>query len=157
MNKYGIENFFIELLEEYEEDLLEEMEIKFIQKYDSYKNGYNATLGGDGKRYFEYSDKEVIKKYQELKHLRKTAEYFNCDEKTLRKILRSNNITINYPKNIAIRGACKKIAKLDKDTSEILEIYPSIKEASKEFGGKYSHEGIGKACNGKQKTAYGFK
>ena len=47
MNKYGIEHFKIELIEECNNP--EEREIYWIQHFDSYKNGYNATLGGDGK------------------------------------------------------------------------------------------------------------
>ena len=44
MNKYGIQHFKIELIEECNN--LEEREKYWISFYDSYKNGYNATLGG---------------------------------------------------------------------------------------------------------------
>lgn len=44
--KHGIENFLFEILEE-REDFLEEREKFWIEKYDSYKNGYNETLGGE--------------------------------------------------------------------------------------------------------------
>lgn len=47
--KYGAENFKIELLEECDnKQLVFNAEIKFIKKYNSFKNGYNETLGGDG-------------------------------------------------------------------------------------------------------------
>ena len=52
MNKYGIEHFHIELIEE--TDNPEEREIYWIEKLGSFKNGYNATLGGDGKKYLDY-------------------------------------------------------------------------------------------------------
>lgn len=47
--KYGMENFSIETIEEVEDDFLGEREIYWINYYNSYSKGYNATLGGDGK------------------------------------------------------------------------------------------------------------
>ena len=46
MRKYGVEHFFIVLLEE--TDNLQEREQYWIKYFDSYHNGYNATHGGDG-------------------------------------------------------------------------------------------------------------
>lgn len=94
-NKYGVDNFSIEKIGEYCEDVLGSMEIEFIKKYNTYKNGYNATLGGDGKRYLDIVDIEVINKYMELKTLNKTASYFKCDKGTIKNILLLNNIDIN--------------------------------------------------------------
>lgn len=51
MRKYGIENFHICSLEELDNTTREELnqkEIKYIAKFDSYNNGYNSTLGGAG-------------------------------------------------------------------------------------------------------------
>lgn len=53
--KYGIENFELQILYEIRDSLayntkrrLDQLEKEYIEKYDSYKNGYNQTLGGDG-------------------------------------------------------------------------------------------------------------
>ena len=54
MNKYGIENFIIEEIEEVDVKELSIREIYWIEYYNSYKNGYNATLGGDGKILYDY-------------------------------------------------------------------------------------------------------
>lgn len=43
--KYGFENFIIESLGEYENYC--EMEIHFIELYNTFKNGYNSTKGGE--------------------------------------------------------------------------------------------------------------
>ena len=51
MRKYGIEHFHIELIEETANP--EEREKFWIAKKDSFKNGYNATLGGDGKKWID--------------------------------------------------------------------------------------------------------
>lgn len=49
MNKYGAENFTISILEDGIKDLetLNEREIHWIKYYDSYRNGYNSTTGGE--------------------------------------------------------------------------------------------------------------
>jgi group I intron endonuclease len=48
MKKYGQENFIIELIEECDLSVIYETEKKYIEQYDSYNNGLNATLGGEG-------------------------------------------------------------------------------------------------------------
>lgn len=61
INKYGQENFTIELLQENiaTQEELNEQEKYFIQFYDTYKNGYNATKGGDNCLY-SYRNVRVI-------------------------------------------------------------------------------------------------
>jgi hypothetical protein len=54
MKKYGKEHFFIELIEECPIEKLNEREQYWIAKKDTYHNGYNATIGGDGKRLIDY-------------------------------------------------------------------------------------------------------
>ena len=45
--KYGIENFTFEILEECSIQELGEKEKYYITKYDTYKSGYNMTTGGE--------------------------------------------------------------------------------------------------------------
>lgn len=46
IQKYGIKYFFIEQIEEVPNEKLNERERYWIEYYDSYNNGYNATKGG---------------------------------------------------------------------------------------------------------------
>jgi group I intron endonuclease len=48
IKKYGVESFILETLEECGEGVLSEREIYYINHFDTFKNGYNMTLGGDG-------------------------------------------------------------------------------------------------------------
>lgn len=63
IRKYGVENFYYEILED---DIplnqLDEKEIYYIEKYNSYKKGYNSTKGGDGRTFNKIEDMELIKK-----------------------------------------------------------------------------------------------
>ena len=47
MREYGIENFIFETIEECPAEKLNEREKYWIAYYNSYKNGYNGTEGGD--------------------------------------------------------------------------------------------------------------
>lgn len=51
MNKIGIEHFSYRVLEECLLEDLNKKEKYYIQKYDSYRNGYNMTLGGEDNKY----------------------------------------------------------------------------------------------------------
>lgn len=95
-DKYGIDNFYVEALEEVECDKLDEREIYWIAYYDSFKNGYNATLGGKGNIY-KWTDSQ----YDEIKSLylsgfttKKIAELFNVSPYTIIGILRSLNVKL---------------------------------------------------------------
>lgn len=46
IQKYGIENFNFEIIEECSKEELDSREKYWIQYYDSYNNGYNSTIGG---------------------------------------------------------------------------------------------------------------
>ena len=96
--KYGENNFTIVELE-YTENC-EEREIFWISFYDSFKNGYNATLGGDGYSYFEYSDEEVIEVFLKTLSIKDTATFFDCDHNTISKRLTNNGIKIAKGGNI---------------------------------------------------------
>lgn len=54
MNKYGVENFEISILEEVSDLEVNEKEKYWIEKLDTYGKGYNATKGGDGKSFIDY-------------------------------------------------------------------------------------------------------
>ncbi len=64
INKYGKENFIVELIEECQNDLANEREIYYIKLYnsDNAEFGYNMTIGGDGGKMPEESLKKMILK-----------------------------------------------------------------------------------------------
>ena len=65
--KYGIENFTFEIIKECNVDELDRLEIYYIAEFDSYKNGYNGTLGGKGYKVDEetYFKNKLTKMYSE--------------------------------------------------------------------------------------------
>lgn len=151
MNKYGVENFIIEEVEKVDNALLGEREQYWISYYDTYHNGYNATKGGDGKRLFDYD--LIIKTYQELQNVTKTAELCHCDVTTVRKVLRNNNINIR---------ACNEVLSKAVDQYDLegnfIQTFVSQSAAARAVTNGRVTQGvdIGRVCKGKAKTSYGY-
>jgi group I intron endonuclease len=60
IRKYGEENIKWEVIDKVDTwEKLEEIEMLYIQKFDTYRNGYNMTLGGDGTIGYKYSEEQV--------------------------------------------------------------------------------------------------
>lgn len=100
MNKYGVENFIVEQLYECDNEELSSYEIQYIEKYNTYSNGYNATKGGDGSILFDY--KLILKLYQEGISMIEVASKVGCSVDTVSKVIHINDI----PLNKVIAGSC---------------------------------------------------
>lgn len=97
LRKYGPEHFKIELIARFEEGILEQKEIEYISKYDSYNNGYNSTLGGDGNRTQYISDNiinYIIKLYKEGNSIVNISKLMSISRRNIREIIVCNNINI---------------------------------------------------------------
>ena len=162
MKKYGINNFKIEQVEECDENLIDERERYWIEYYDSFKNGYNATLGGDGKAYV--NRQLVINTYNETQNCAKTAELCKIHITTVYKILEENNIQRKSSQQIAKETLSKAIFMLNLQNEKLLS-FESMTEAAQylkdnnkakgDIKGIRSH--IRDVCKGKRQTAYGYK
>lgn len=160
IRKYGIEHFYISLIEE--TDTPNEREIYWIQYYQSYGNlGYNATLGGDGQKYVD--DNEVIKTYSRLKNITHTAEALQICRDTVREILKTHNITPLTAGEIAKKQHSKTILQCN-TIGEVLQKYNSYSEAATDMlnqgltkcNSKTGATHISEVCRGKRKTFAGF-
>lgn len=154
MRKYGIEHFHVSLLEE--TDNPEEREVYWIEQKRSFKNGYNATMGGDGKKYIDWD--LVIATYQELQNQKETALKLGISSKTVHNILTEKQVPINLTFN------SKTVKMLNKD-NKLIKVFPSMADAAqylidndftkcKKTTIRYH---ISEVCQGKRKTAAGFK
>lgn len=94
MNKYGKENFICEILEENVPiDDLNSKEIYYIEKYDSYINGYNSTKGGDGRVINnKYDIEKIIYDYKSGKSSSEIAKEYGVCSTTIARVLHSENI-----------------------------------------------------------------
>jgi group I intron endonuclease len=63
-------------------ETLNEKEIYYIKKYDTFKNGYNSTIGGDGGGEWVYSkSKEELEKISKIKSEKLTGRIFSKETK----------------------------------------------------------------------------
>lgn len=167
MRKYGIEHFHIAVLEQCSAEESANREIYWIDKLNTYGHtGYNATRGGESKKYYNYS--EIAVKYQELRNQTQTAKFFNCDILTVRNACLEYGIAIEDSGSVSKRQFGKKVQMLDEETLEVINTFSSLKEAAdflKEIGKSKessiklcgTRQKIAQCAKGKLSHAYGYK
>lgn len=89
--KYGKENFIVETIETCDQNLLNERERYYIQLYNSYKDGYNCTIGGqDGVKPPKTTEKqasEIIELYKAGFTLKEIGTEYHIDKATVKGVL----------------------------------------------------------------------
>lgn len=151
MRKYGVENFSIEEVESCDISILNEREIYWINFFDSYKTGYNATKGGDGTAYVDRD--LILKLYTEYKLIKQVAILTGYDVGTIAAVLESQGIDKETRKQNAHLTISKPVAKYDLTTGHIIAIYPSIAEAERQNGKTYH---IYDVCRGRRQSCKGY-
>ena len=159
MRKYGIENFRIELLEE--TDSPEEREMYWIEQKQSFKNGYNATMGGDGKKYIDYD--LVVETYKQLSNKEAVAKILGIHSKTVKYILEIKNIPTVDSNDIMINQYGKIVNMYDL-SHKYIQSFSTLHDAARYMINNHltncklstiiTH--ISEVCRGKRKTAAGF-
>lgn len=181
-DKYGIENFDMELVEECPEEDLNPLEQLYIEHYNTLKpNGYNLTEGGEGVSGFKLSPETIeklsipINQYDDNGNLVKSyisateaARQFGCDNSAINNALRNPNIKSNgfrfryasecsskiEPYSKPKRYNQKKINQYSLD-GKYLNTFESASEVGRILN-KKDISLICACCRGKTKSAYGF-
>lgn len=157
MQKYGKQNFYIQQLEECPDIFLNERESYWIKYFDSYNNGYNATLGGQDNFIMTSKIEQVLNLWCYNYTINKIVEKTGLNVETVRSYLNKNGIThedIRARANKAIsKSRSKPILQYDLQGNFIRE-WRSSMEVERELS--ISHNNIGSVCNGKRKTAGGY-
>lgn len=165
MNKYGIENFVIELIEDnISDEDINNKEQFYIKQYNSYigfenSNGYNATLGGDGRKYKNWNLQEIIDLYNNGNSCAIIAKQLDLDSSYICKLLNNNGIKIISSGERAIKQQGNVVYQLDIDTNEVINKFDSIGQANIAFGKDRKNGTIRDALNGRRghHNAYGYK
>lgn len=160
MRKYGVEHFHTELIEETNNP--EEREIYWIEKLGSFKNGYNATMGGDGKKYIDYD--LVIAIYREIGVIKDVAKKLNISPDSVSFILHQNNEPINSCQDIQTKKY-GKVVNMYSLKGEYLQTFPSVGAAARYMvennltGCKHTtiKQHITEVCTGRRQTAAKYK
>lgn len=182
IKKYGIDNFKEEIIFEVEAEdraalntALSNAEKSYIEQYDSYRNGYNSTIGGEGTSGFHWLESskkklsESLKKFFEsakgeaqIEHTISCIKGREVSKETREKIGRGNKGKVVSEetrakiRNYQLSNASSKyvsVLQYDLDNN-LLNRFNSITEAAKSINKDTSH--IVSCCKGNRKTAYGF-
>ena len=170
-NKYGKGCFNFEIIELCDSSLLNKREIFWINYYNSYKDGYNSTSGGEGRSGYhltkETKDKirknrghyrhtqETKNKISEIQKGRKlTKEWKKNISKAHKENIKNGSITPNtYNLTNHIEKTKRKIKCYNKN-GEIVGTYQSIQGAGRELNIQATN--ICKVLKGKYNTSNGL-
>ena len=189
MRKYGFDNFLFSIIEEVKSSSLDSLastlfrlERYYIDLYDTYKNGYNSTLGGDGCVGFHLSE-EAKKKISRIhkgktisdEHRKKISEFMSSDKNpNLGKHMSDED---KKRSSLAHKGKCQgsnngmygksrpdlsqrnlegsfKIIQLTLDSNKVVRIWDSLRQIQRETG--WNRSCISDCCNGKSKYSHGY-
>ena len=121
-------------------------------------NGYNATLGGDSKKYKNINIQEMANLYKETMDSKLVAKTFNIDQTYVLILLKEYGIKTYSRREISVHSRGKKIYQLENNTYKILNIFECITDAYIYLGKKPNCGNIGDALHEKRghHRAYGF-
>ena len=111
MKKYGVNNFFIELIEECDDNIINEREIYWINFYDSYYKGYNSTLGGDG--YILTDEKNIMLLWEKGYDIKSIEKKLNTTHYAITSVLNKNKISVFERTQRAHKNEGKQIVAFD--------------------------------------------
>lgn len=160
MRKYGVEHFHIQLIEE--TDFPEDREVYWISQKDTYRHGYNATLGGDGKKYLDYD--LIVSTYQKFGNIKETAENLNVHTDSVSQVLKIKNIRTNTTQEV-LTDKYGKVTNMYSLDGQFIKSFPSTNAAAAYMiennltNCKHTtiKQHITEVCTGRRKTAAKFK
>jgi len=183
INKYGLDSFGREILEEVDNEILEEREIYWIKFYNSnnLEIGYNLTIGGNsryGRKIGNMSDDtkkkisvSVSKYLKENRHPFQDKNHSDETKEKIRNSLKSRKLTDDHIKKLADGHRGLKYNKPEKVNrvkidqrikikqlslgGSFIKEWESITEASKELN--IDRSGISRACRGVYKQCGGYR
>ena len=128
---------------------LNRLEKMYIKKYDSYKNGYNSTIGGGNTTGYKHTADSLIKMSKVHKGKKLSKEHIEAIKAA------NKNRTVSEETKLKLKDAKNNyIAKCD-DNMNIISVYKSATEANTKEN--ISLSGISSVLHNRQIKAGGFK
>lgn len=163
MNKYSIEHFHIETIEQCTDENVSEREKYWISYYNSYHNGYNATYGGDGKIYANRA--LVILLWLANKNIKFISWFTGYDKGLISNILKkygitSHEIILRSRSDSKLKGYNFLIVLMYDLDNNLLRAFQSLSEAADFFKNRSSMlPHIREVCNKSscRSTAGGYR
>lgn len=159
-DKYGIENFKIEEIEQCKETELNAKEQFWIQHYDSFNSGYNITLGGDGNRKLDVTT--IYTLWDEGLTTSQIAKEIGATKEGVKLLLTGYD---NYSVDEGRHRGCKLKGVTNGKPIEqysldgvYLNTFPNSTVAAESLGkGRAESNNIRACARGNRKSAYGYR
>lgn len=136
MEKYGCDNFKVEVLETCPRELLDEREVYWIAQCDSYNKGYNMTLGGQGATVGRNTE-GIMSLWESGLSISDIAKAIERDRETVANELKSNGINdeaINQRRIATIKKKVRTpVYQYDKQ-GNFIRAYDSVYDAEEQTG-----------------------
>ena len=152
--KYGSDAFTLELIEECEDAIMYERESVWINRFDSYKNGYNNTYGGPGKH--QCDDDKILELHNSEFNAMEIAKITGYSVDSCRAALLHNGVTPEEIKQTANNSLRKRVRQISLSSGETIRVFESISDALQSLGKNQSGH-ITSVCNHSRNSAYGYK
>lgn len=132
IKKYGENNFTIEILDKTTSiEELNQLEQKYIKLYHSNDKqyGYNLTLGGEGKKGFEWEEIRAL--WDKGYSVKEIAKIIGCYRGTVGQALKDYP---NYNYSISLQRSSAKSKPIDQynNQKQLINSYPSVAAAAKD-------------------------
>lgn len=154
LNKYGASNFKIKILEECPVEKLNDRESYWIERLNTFSEGYNATSGGD---YFEHSGETKDKISISMSNLERSDKWTNNVSKAIKNKIKKGELwgclTGNHYNHDKLKRSVKAT---NLETGEEF-IFSSMREGAKELSGSEWNASNISASIKKGFNVYGYK
>ena len=156
MDKYGVDKFFIDAIEECDDSIINNRERYWIKYYNAKRGGYNITNGGDGQNNVDDIEKQrILAFWMNGLLINEICEKTGRCTKTVRRVLRSFGISISEARKRGTSTSCqwkrKPLYFYDLE-GNFLRGYRSIREASNATGIHFTT--LGHVLDGRQKSIH---
>ena len=149
MFQYGKDAFEANVIEECDNSVIDSREQYWINYYDSYRSGYNCTVGGDGALKYDYL--LIMQLWNDGKSILDISKIIGADRHTIAKVLKVNNI---HEEEIYRRSHGKSVLQYTIDGILVNKFY-SLTDASEQFG-QNNISNIKSCCQKNIFSAYGY-
>lgn len=157
IRKYGAEDFTYEIIEDgiKSVEVLNKREKYWISYYNSYYDGYNSTMGGDGT--VRRDDELIVKLFKDGYTTQEICEITGYNRQTIYRSYSVNELTEenNARKNEQTRERCARTVEQYSLDGEYIKTWRSATECGKELGNQSL---ISAVCRQEESilSAYGF-
>lgn len=149
IKKYKSDDWKVQTLEICNNNLLNQRQQYWINYYDTFNNGYNSTIGGEGCVRLDYQI--IIAQALNNIDIYTISKLNNTSPQTIKYILDANNISYET-KN---KGQSIAIEMIDIKTLQVIATFSSMSEASK-YKENWNVSTICEAVNNYRHSAYGY-